>query len=126
MKNFSIIFNPKSAFLLIILSFVTVLQTQAQGQISGKVMDPTGEPATLVNVEVLNKANKVIHATVTDIEGNYALNIAHMKFETVRFSYLGFETMEINAHLPNSTVQMISSMKNVDSEQANISKIGLK
>lgn len=126
MKFFSKILSFKGTLLLLVLSVATLLHTQAQSRISGKVMDPMGEPATLVTVELLSKTDKVLRATVTDIEGNYSINMAHMNFETLRFSFLGCETMEINAHVPTPLVQMISSMKNVDSEQANVSKLGFQ
>ena len=125
MKNFSSIFSSRNIILFLVLSIITLLSSNAQNVISGKVIDPMGEAATLVTVEVLNKANKVIHTTVTDMDGNYSFNLSHMKFETLRFSHLGFESMEINAHLPKPTVQMISSMKNID-DQVSSSRLGFK
>lgn len=128
MKNISFISLYKVIVSVLALSIITILNTNAQSsKISGKVIDPMGEPATLVTVELLNKSNRIITATVTDIEGNFLITLSHMKYEKLRFTHLGFDAIITSAHLPNQTVQMISSLNNDSDLVANGgSKLGLK
>ncbi len=89
-------FSKKSRVAIIVMILVlfngSELFAQQTGIISGKVVDEkTGEPLVSLNVQI--KGTKI--GSVSDIDGNY--RIAHVKpgDYTLRFSYLGYNTMEI-------------------------------
>lgn len=71
------------------VDFGIVEMKQQEKKISGKVVDANGEP--LIGVSIL--AKKTGHGTITDIDGNFLLNVP--VGETLSFSYMGFQTQEI-------------------------------
>ena len=62
---------------------------QAQVQITGRVIDGTGEP--LIGVSILEKGTT--NGTITDWDGNYTLNVS--SDATLQFSYIGYKNEEI-------------------------------
>lgn len=76
------------ALLIILVASYTQLSAQ-EISVSGTVNDHEGE--TLPGVSVVIKGTT--HGTVTDIDGNFSVNIN--KGATLVFSYIGFETREI-------------------------------
>ena len=58
--------------------------------VTGKVFDTNGEPLPGVTITV--KSSNI--GTVSDIEGNYSIDVAANA--TLVFSYIGFETQEVN------------------------------
>jgi TonB-linked SusC/RagA family outer membrane protein len=58
--------------------------------VTGKVTDPNGEPLPGVTITV--KSSNV--GTVSDIEGNYSINVSENAI--LVFSFIGFETQEVN------------------------------
>lgn len=82
----------KAKYLLLLLLFSTSL-THAFAQsssVNGSVTDEEGEGLPGVTVLVKGTTN----GTVTDIEGNYSLNVADAK-STLVFSYIGFKSQEV-------------------------------
>ena len=77
----------KFFFLMIVL--LAVVQAFAQGTVSGKVTDETGEGLPGVNVVIKGTTTGV----TTDLDGNYRLSVEDGA--TLVFSYVGFETQEI-------------------------------
>ena len=69
----------------------TSAQDQATIKVTGQVTDENGESLPGVTVRVKGTKN----ATVTDIDGNYALSAA--KNSMIEFSYVGFATKEFKA-----------------------------
>ncbi|MDF9798547.1 TonB-linked SusC/RagA family outer membrane protein [Catalinimonas alkaloidigena] len=83
----------KAGFSSGLLLFSLLLGFTAYAQemsISGKVTDPNNEPIPGVNVLVKGTTQ----GTITDIEGNYRLNVAE-NAETLVFSFVGYETQEV-------------------------------
>ncbi len=76
--------------LLIILGVLFAMQLSAQHTISGKVTDAQNEPLIGVNIQEKGTSN----GTVTDLDGNYTLNIRSGN-EVLIFSYTGFRSTEI-------------------------------
>ncbi len=72
------------------LLFMSVM-TYAGNTIGGKVKDAGGEPLVGVSVVVPGTNN----GTVTDINGNYAINVESGSM--LRFSYLGYNTKDVKA-----------------------------
>lgn len=72
--------------------FLTPLSALAQAQISGQVVDKTGE--TVIGATIVEKGNPK-NATVTDFDGNFKIKVANGK--TLIISYVGMKTLEIAA-----------------------------
>ncbi len=76
----------------------------AQNRITGKVKDAGGEP--LVGVSIVETGTN--NGTVTDIDGNYAINAK--TGSSLRFSYMGYLTKEVKAG-PNMIVVLEENSK---------------
>ena len=77
-----------------LLSFSLLLSSTllyAQAEISGTVVDPTGE--TVIGATVMEKGTS--NGTVTDFDGNFKLKVEAGK--TLVISYIGFLTQEVAA-----------------------------
>ena len=77
--------------LLAITAMMAAPCIHALGQgrkVTGKVLDPLGEPLIGVTVEVVGTKPAVL--TITDLDGNYAVNVDE-KHKAVRFTYVGME-----------------------------------
>ena len=61
----------------------------AQSAVTGQVKDQTGEP--LIGVSILEQGTN--NGTVTDINGNFRLNVAQGK--TLNISYIGYKTQAV-------------------------------
>jgi len=81
----------KQAFQILFLSLLTAGVVHAQGtRVSGKVTDASnGEP--LIGVNVLESGTS--NGTVTDLDGNYALNVSASA--TLSFSFTGYATQNV-------------------------------
>ena len=79
----------KKVFLLMIMFFCSLAVVMAQNTVSGKVTDGTGEGLPGVNVVIKGTTT----GAVTDFDGNYQLSVDDGT--TLVFSYVGFETQEI-------------------------------
>ena len=78
----------------LLLSFVLILTSTimyAQTEISGTVVDPTGE--TIIGATVMEKGTS--NGTITDFDGNFKLKVEAGK--TIVISYIGYETAELPA-----------------------------
>ena len=80
----------KRMLLSLMLALVSTLM-YAQTEISGTVVDPTGE--TVIGATVMEKGTT--NGTVTDFEGNFRIKVEPGK--TLVISYIGFETVEMAA-----------------------------
>ena len=89
------------ALLVLLFCFLTAFQTSAQGTIRGKVTDENGEPMISATVRV-----KSLPATgaMTDLDGNFSLEIKETGALTLTVSYLGYNTAEATFTLKNGEV----------------------
>ncbi len=80
----------KQIFTLFIISFLITTSAYAQQRITGKVTS-TGdnEPLPGVSIQLLGSTN----GTVTDLDGNYSLEVS--PDAELRFSFIGFKTQTI-------------------------------
>ena len=83
----------RSRFLLVLMIGLILPMLSVWGQnatITGKVVDPKGEP--LVGVSVLEQGTT--NGTVTDMNGRYSI-VVQKDSSPLRFSYMGFDNQEI-------------------------------
>jgi TonB-dependent starch-binding outer membrane protein SusC len=79
---------------LLLLSFILLftINIQSFGQkVSGTVVDETSSPLTGVNVVL--KGTKT--AAITDLEGNYNIEVPNIQTDVLVFTFFGMETQEI-------------------------------
>ena len=77
---------------LLVTFFLTPLSALAQAQISGQVVDATGE--TVIGATIVEKGNPK-NAAVTDFDGNFSIKVASGKILVI--SYVGMKTQEVPA-----------------------------
>ena len=76
---------------LSLLALLTSTIMYAQTEISGTVVDATGE--TVIGATVMEKGTS--NGTITDFDGNFKLKVEAGK--TLVFSYIGYNTQELPA-----------------------------
>ena len=76
---------------LSLLALLTSTIMYAQSEISGTVVDATGE--TVIGATVMEKGTS--NGTITDFDGNFKIKVAEGK--TLVFSYIGYATQELPA-----------------------------
>lgn len=73
------------------LSFCMAASAFAQqGAVKGKVLDEQGEPVIGANVVEKGTTN----GTITDLDGNYVLQVNDLKKAVLQFSFIGYNTTE--------------------------------
>ena len=77
--------------MLTILALTACTIMHAQQEITGTVVDPTGE--TIIGATVMEKGTQ--NAVITDIDGNFKIKVEAGK--TLVFSYIGYQTAELPA-----------------------------
>ena len=80
----------KRILLLTVLFFFAITCLIAQGTVSGKVTDDSGEGLPGVNIVIKGTTTGV----TTDLDGNYRISVDDGA-TTLVFSYVGFETQEV-------------------------------
>ena len=85
-------------FLLSVMLVVSCIVMNAQTEITGTVVDETGE--TVIGATVMEKGTS--NGTVTDFDGNFTLKVEPGKI--LVFSYVGF----LNVEMPASDGMMIT------------------
>lgn len=70
--------------------------------VTGTVVDELGEPLTGVSVQQKGTSNK----TITDVDGNFSLNIETQKNEELVFSYIGMKTQTVSVK-EKTTVRVV-------------------
>lgn len=84
-------------FLFLLMLAVTSTMAWAQGNVSGKVVDATGEPVIGASVVVKGTTTGV----VTDIDGNFSIpNVP--RNANLEISYIGFKTQSVSVSGKNA------------------------
>ncbi len=105
MKN-----NYTKNFLIILALFFMTFSVKAQGtKVSGTVKDESGEP--LIGVNILVKGT--VTGTITNLEGDFELNVSSAPPITLVFTSIGYEPQELsisNAEVNNLEITMNESI----------------
>ncbi|MDE6697708.1 MAG: TonB-dependent receptor [Muribaculaceae bacterium] len=96
-----------SIALLLIFIMTSALAARAD-TVKGTVVDDTGEPLIGVTVMVVG----VPGGTVTDLDGNYSIDVPNIKKNELRFTYVGMETLTVKV---NSRTSINVELKSADS-----------
>lgn len=84
----------------IILSNKTIVATEKLKRITGKVVDVSGEPLIGVTI-ALQGSNK---GTVSDVNGNFSLDVEEGKSSILNVSYIGYKDQQIKAETGKSLI----------------------
>ena len=96
-----------SIALLLIFIMTSALAARAD-TVKGTVIDDTGEPLIGVTVMVVGMPG----GTVTDLDGNYKIDVPNIKRNELKFTYVGMETLTVKV---NSRTTVNVEMKTADS-----------
>jgi len=78
--------------------------------VTGKVVDPSGEP--IIGATVIEKENRA-NGTVSDENGNFSLEVANNS--SLVISFIGYRVIEIRAsQVSNSTITMSEDIQSLD------------
>ena len=90
-KTFNAFGTLKASLLSVLMSFCVIAAFAQGGTVKGTVTDDTGEPVIGANVVEKGSTN----GTITDIDGNYSLQVTSMN-GVLQFSFIGYNTTEEN------------------------------
>ena len=90
-KTFNAFGALKASLLSVLMSFCVIAAFAQSGTVKGTVTDDTGEPVIGANVVEKGSTN----GTITDIDGNYTLQVTNMN-GVLQFSFIGYNTTEEN------------------------------
>ncbi|MDU8886716.1 TonB-dependent receptor [Yeosuana sp. MJ-SS3] len=96
----------KKNILIFSIFLTTVLQAQNTGSIVGKLIDKEYNDEPLAFANVLIKGTTT--GTTSDIDGLYAFNDLEVGQYTLIFSFVGYETVEIEANVEAGTITEIN------------------
>lgn len=90
MKNRYLIYS-----LLTLFFQVVIAQQSTDNIVRGKVFSKAEGPLIMVNIVEIDPSNRILSATVTDMNGDFSLKIKSQN-NVLRFSYIGFRTQSYN------------------------------
>ena len=110
----------KRVLFIFLILFATVKLNAQTGALKGKILDATtGEAIPFANVVVLRNGN-IIGGGVSDFDGNYTVKPIPVGKFTVKSSFIGYNTLQINDVVINNdkirflNLQMNSSNQEID------------
>lgn len=89
-KTFNALSTLRAALLSVLMSFCVTAAFAQQGTVKGTVIDDTGEP--IIGANVVEKGTT--NGAITDIDGNYTLQVTNLKSASLEFSFIGYNTLE--------------------------------
>jgi TonB-linked SusC/RagA family outer membrane protein len=97
----------------LLICAISALPAAAQKVFSGKVVSKTdGQPLSGVSVQLKNAVGNFSQGVITDATGSYTLSA--QPDATVRFSRIGFSTLEMNAASLPDIVELTETSQNLD------------
>ena len=90
--------NNRRYLLLIMLTVLTFFGAQAQRRISGNVTECTDKdtlyPSYMASVEEIDRKNRIVSHTTTDMDGNFSMTIKNPK-NHLKVTYVGYIPYEV-------------------------------
>jgi hypothetical protein len=100
--------HTTSLLLLLIIPFTIFSQNV---KLEGIVKDTTGAPLEMANVIAFKKGTKFLQSySITDSQGNYKLSLAQNEAYTLKVSYLGFNTKNVEIKIDNSSTSLVENI----------------
>ncbi len=88
-------------------------------KLEGTIKDSLGNPLEMANVIAFKKGTKFLQSySITDIKGHYKLSLAQSQEYSLKVSYLGFNTQEIDVVVDNSNANITKDIILIESSQA--------
>ncbi len=85
------------SFLLMLFCFGATLALAQNKTMTGTVIEEgINEPIYGANVVVVNQQNRTLTGTITDLDGNYVLNVPDGKNLRIQISFIGLKTQTFN------------------------------
>ncbi len=103
----------KKTFLLFITCIISYASF-SQGTIRGKITDENGE--TLIGVTIVLKLNRSV-GTITDLDGNYSLQIPDSTSQTLLVSFISYKTIEETVSLHKNEVTVKNFLLKTDAKE---------
>ncbi|MGQ1787433.1 SusC/RagA family TonB-linked outer membrane protein [Saccharicrinis sp. GN24d3] len=101
-------------FFTVCLLVSTVFSVVAQGiKVKGTVKDLDGEPIPGVNVVVLDKNERYLNGTITNMDGYYELSVKD-RTNRLNFTFIGFKDQILPIKGPVVDVTLFNDMQNID------------
>jgi hypothetical protein len=90
-----------SLLLFIVTPFLLISQNV---KLEGVVKNKAGEPLEMANVIAFKKGTKFLQSySITDSKGNYKLSLEENESYTLKVSYLGFNTQDLDVDISNNS-----------------------
>lgn len=95
-------------FIAILLPFLIFAQSV---KLEGTVKDKADNPLEMANVIAFKKGTNILQSySITDSKGNYKLSLGHNEAYTLKVSYLGFNTKNVDIIVTNPDADMVENM----------------
>jgi hypothetical protein len=109
----------KRITILLLLLVIPVAIFSQNVKLEGTVKDSLGNPLEMANVIAFKKGTKFLQSySITDTKGNYKLSLVQGQEYTLKVSYLGFDTLEINVSADDSITNLTQDIILSESSQA--------
>ncbi len=91
-------------FLFLLVPLLTIAQNV---KLEGTIKDSLGNPLEMANVIAFKKGTKFLQSySITDSKGKYRLSLEQNQDYTLKVSYIGFDTRDIDVVVGNSSADM--------------------
>ncbi|WP_299523405.1 TonB-dependent receptor [uncultured Lutibacter sp.] len=108
----------KIASLLLVTIFPFIVFSQ-NIKLEGTVKDEAGTPLEMANVIAFKKGTKFLKSySITDSQGNYKLSLEDSQEYTLKVSYLGFDTKNVEISVDNSLTDLVQDIILSESNQS--------
>lgn len=105
-----------SLFIASLLPFLIFAQTV---KLEGTVKDKADNPLEMANVIAFKKGTNILQSySITDSKGNYKLSLGQNEAYTLKVSYLGFNTKNVDIIVTNSDADMVEHIMLEESNES--------
>ena len=116
----NVIYLSKESTSTTAASSASVAQQENQQQITGRVIDATGE--ALIGVSVLQVGTT--NGSITDWDGNFTVNVP--VGSVLQFSYIGYKTVEMTVEAGQTTINLTMEEDSEMLDEVVVTALGIK
>ena len=97
----------KSIAIILILSILPIISFSQNVKFEGVIKDSLGNPLEMANVIAFKKGTKFLQSySITDSKGNYKLSLEQNQEYTLKVSYIGFDSQNIDVSINGESNSM--------------------